>query len=141
MISHEEMKRISKKVSKCYGGIVIDSEYQYSGISVEIPHLEEIIAEAIENLKHTVKGSINRVNPFFANTIIRVYRHENMKIGEDIHWIWGSKIYFKTMFNGYVDSDNYELNFEEFILTKYLFQDESVILRPDFVDIYLKIKY
>jgi hypothetical protein len=140
MISREEMKRISKKVTKSYGGLVMDNEYKYSGVFVEIPHLEEIIVEAIESLKHTVKSSIRRVNPFNSNIIIRVYRHTNMKIGEDIHWVWGYKIYFKTIFNGYVDSDNCELNFEEFTVTKYLFQDDSVILRPDFVDIYLKIK-
>jgi hypothetical protein len=138
MISQKEIKRISNRVNQCYSGLVIDGEYNYVYQAIEMPHLEEIVNEAIENLKLIVK-SVKRVSPDKSNCIIRAYRHDSLKIDGNTHWIWGVTIYFKT-FNGYICEENFEINYEEHTITEYLFQDESVILRPDFVDIYLKIE-
>lgn len=142
MISYESKRKISKEISRVgtYGR-VIDGDFYYSNALVgeKIPSFEELIKKT-ENLLNVHAKSFLRTSAKKANCVIRIYRHENLEVYNDTYWIYGVEVYWKELFGDMVSIDNVPIDYENMIIKTWAFHDESILLKPDFVDIYLKIK-
>ena len=142
MISKETKQRISKKISTIgTHGRVIDGDFYYSDTVLEekIPSFEELIKKTV-NLLNAYANSFSRTSPKKANCVIRIYRHENLEVYDDTYWIYGVEVYWKELFSEMASIDNVPIDYENMIIKTWAFHDESILLKPDFVDIYLKIK-
>jgi len=105
---------------------------------ITIPSLEEIAEEEISKLKR--EGySVYRVSPKRANCILRVFRHEGLPYEDNMFWLYGADVFLKTpkrtcsSYDALIDYSSYrvELRFD---------QKDFVILKPNFVDYFLKVK-
>lgn len=102
-----------------------------------IPAFEKIAEESINNLRK--EGfAVERVDPKKANCIIRVFRHESYPYEDYCYWAYGTDVYIKTSV-GLKSVRNTFIDYSEFAVTKWLFQDECFDIKPHFVDYYVKI--
>lgn len=141
MINQELKQKISENVSKVgFHGRVIDGEFYYENVLVdEIPSFEELMKKVI-NLLTIYSNSFTRTSPRKANCVVRIYRHENLKVYDDIYWIYGVEVYWKEGFGQMISIESIPIDYSSMSIKTWAFQDESILLKPDFVDVYLKIK-
>lgn len=138
MFSKKELIQIWDEVNCCRAGLVKDGKLTTSyNTEIKIPDFEELAEISIENLKK-VGYSVKRVSPRQANCIVRVFRHTSIKFEEDEYWLFGAETYLKTIL-GMTTVCGLTINYSEFKVRLWLFQDDSFLAEPNFVDYFFKI--
>lgn len=82
---------------------------------------------------------VDRVAPWKANAVIRVYREEEFKHDDCIHWIYGADIYLKN-FGVYFNSERVMIDHRVYKVRWMFWPDDMPISTPDFVDYYVRIR-
>lgn len=131
----EKIWRISNYIKT---GIIKDGNPVLNGVHiVNIPCFENIYQDVLNNLKVNL-FNVERVSPLTANCILRVFRHNNLQHEDEIHWVYGADIFIKSL-DGMTSRNDCIIDYSKCEIKKWLFQDESFIMIPDFIDYYLKI--
>lgn len=139
MFNKIERARIWDIVNNVNLGIVKDGKPVDCCLkNVMIPSMEEIAEEAMGKLKK--KGfSVKRVSPRKANCVIRVFRNEEgMEYEDNKYWSYGTDAFLKTI-EGKRSSYDTIIDYTQYRLNWWIYQDESLIMVPNFVDYFVKI--
>ena len=120
-------------------GIIKDGKYVDSSLKdvEKVLSFEELFANAgIELARAGYR--VERVAPWRANAVIRVYRDEGWTHDESVHWIYGTDIYLKN-FGAYINVQRMMIDHKEYRVRWMFYPDDMPITTPDFVDYYVRI--
>ena len=140
MLNQEKSKRIWKNLNIIELGSVRKGKlYDFdTSKKIQLPYIEELAKSAISKLKE-LGFSVERVEPKKANCIIRVFRDDNIKYEKNTYWMYGVEAYIKTPYS-FTSKDDINIDYSIFEVCVWFFQDESTIMKPNFVDYYLRVK-
>lgn len=107
------------------------------GDEIILPSFEELFEKTTQKLLE--KGyQIERIAPNKANCVIRVFKHECFETGVVLTYIYGVRTYLKT-FKGMISSHNSFIDYKNHEIKLVFCQDEYTIVKPNFVDYYVKL--
>ena len=134
-----DLEDIWKKGNHSRSGIKKDGKL-ISGASKEVSKVLSFEESFSKSGSALVKAGyrVDRVAPWKANAVIRVYREE-FKHDDCIHWIYGADIYLKN-FGVYFNSERVMIDHRVYRVRWMFWPDDMPISTPDFVDYYVRIR-
>lgn len=142
MLSNEQKERIRRiKIYKSSCSEVKGKPIDQCGREFVIPSFPEIEQIVIEEIIKLGFSKVERVSPYEANCIIRVYKKLHYEYDDDFYNIYGASCYTlkngrwtETVFNG-----EFEIDYSKHKVGQWVCQDESIVFDCEFFDCYVKV--
>lgn len=117
-------------------GISLDNKKK-----VYIPDVWELKEQAIKRIKDKGFSKIERVEPDYANCVIRIFNKKEVGFGVNVITnVYGYNCFTKENGKWVSESCNkFEMDFEKYKVGYWLCSDEYITYDCDFVDVYVKI--
>lgn len=125
----KKSKRGKKTISTIEEEFIIPSPYQ-------------IIESIFKQILGCGFSKVERVSPDNANCIIRVFQklHHEYEFGIVFN-LYGADCFVKSS-NGWIsesDGSTFQLNYTEHLINQWIYQDEKITFKTDFMDVYVKV--
>lgn len=117
----------------------------FSGEKIPIPSSYDLFDQMKKEIMEILPNcKISQENPKYANCIIRTYELRHHEYEGFIFNLYGADIYTKEKFNhGYVTERfgrKAQIKHDDEAIRIWVYQDDSIILHPMFVDFYVRIR-
>lgn len=109
-----------------------------------VPSPYQITESIFKQILSSGFSKVERVSPSKANCIIRVFQKLHQKHEYDVIFnLYGANCFVKNgnawISEGESRGNTFQLNYTENLIDQWLYQDEKVTIRTDFMDVYVKV--